>query len=47
VCIAASKEIFELSTSMEAEIMRRAMSKAKELGYDTEKVLNIKWSEHP
>ena len=44
VCVAASREIFELSPSMEDTIMRNALKKAVELGYDTSKVLNIKWS---
>ena len=44
VCVAASKEIFELSTVMEGSIMQRAMAKATELGYDTDKVLNVKWT---
>ena len=44
VCVAASREIFELSPSMEDTIMRNALKKAVELGYDTSKVLNVKWS---
>ena len=44
VSVAASKEIFELDIIMEQSIIRKALLKAKELGYDTEKVLCVKWS---
>lgn len=41
---AASKEILELDAVMEESIMRKALLKADELGYDTEKVMRVKWS---
>ena len=43
-CVDAVREIFEMDRAMEESIMRRALAKAKELGYDEDKVLSVKWS---
>ena len=43
-CVDAAREIFELDSVMEDSIMRKALAKAKELGYDENKVLSVKWS---
>jgi apolipoprotein D and lipocalin family protein len=42
--VTGAKEIFELDSKMEDAIMFKALSKAKELGYDDEKVLLVGWT---
>ena len=44
-CVSAAREIFELDADMEGAIMRRALAKAADLGYDVNKVLSIEWTE--
>jgi hypothetical protein len=44
VPIASAKEIFECDKAMEAAIMRKALIKAEQLGYDITKVMNVGWS---
>lgn len=42
--VTGAKEIFELDSKMEDVIMLKALAKAKELGYDEEKVLLVGWT---
>lgn len=42
--VAGAKEIFELDSKAEESIMAKALSTAKDLGYDDEKVLMVGWT---
>ena len=43
-CVKGAREIFELDSKMEDAIMLKALCKAKELGYNEEKVLLVGWT---